>query len=205
MMAMLISTLTLENISGGTSNETPFSPGVWAISYIVGGNLLNATPLYTAGQATANGLTSIAEAGDNGPLNTYVQANTGIFTPLSPILLVVYSGIDNPVYKLGESDRGQGLKNLAQQGDASVLAAYLEGKKGIKKVYVLPVPETKVLLPMIGGQPGGMVSQDITVEKGDRLAVTTMYGFSNDWFFSTKDNGVDPTQPGDFSTANATL
>ena len=194
-------TLTLENISGGTANETPFSPGVWAVSYIVGGNLLNATPLYAEGQPTANGLTSIAEAGDNVPLDNYVQANTGIFTPLSPILVVVYSGIDNPIYKLGENDRGQGLKDLAQHGDASVLAAFLEGKKGIKKVYVLPVPETKVLLPMIDGQPGGMVSQDITVEKGDRLAVTTMYGFSNDWFFSTKENGVDPTQPGDISTA----
>ncbi|MBS1662647.1 MAG: spondin domain-containing protein, partial [Bacteroidetes bacterium] len=30
-------TLTLQNISGGTANETPLSPGVWSVSYIVGG------------------------------------------------------------------------------------------------------------------------------------------------------------------------
>jgi hypothetical protein len=58
-----------------------------------------------------------------------------------------------------------------------------------------------VLLPMIDGQPGGTVSQELTVEKGDRLTVTTMYGFSNDWFFSTIGDGVDPTETGDISMA----
>src|ERR1700759_2793588 len=38
-------TLTLANNSGGTANETPLSPGVWTISYIVGGNLLMPNPL----------------------------------------------------------------------------------------------------------------------------------------------------------------
>lgn len=196
-------TLTLQNTSGGTANETPMSPGVWAVSYIVGGQLLDATPLYTSGMPTANGLTNIAEAGNNTVLSSYIKGMTGIFTPLSPILVVIYNGIDNPIYKVGENDRGEGLKLLAQRGNADTLAAWLRGRPGIKSVYVLPAPTTGVLLPTIADQPGGMVSQQITVTKGDRLAIATMYGFSNDWFFASTGNGVDPTQKGDISSSIA--
>ncbi len=194
-------TLTLQNTSGGTANETPLSPGVWAISYIVAGNLLNAAPLFTNGKPTANGLTSIAEMGNNAPLSTYLSSITGIFTPLSPVLVVIYNGIDNPLYKVGEKDRNEGLKQLAQKGDASVLAAYLKGKTGIKAVYVLPAPTTTVLLPAIGDQPGSSVSQEISFSKGDRLAIATMYGFSNDWFFATGADGIDPSKKGDASAS----
>jgi hypothetical protein len=193
--------LTIQNTSGGTTNETPLSPGVWAISYIVGGNLMNASPLFIKDKPTANGLTSIAEAGDNAPLSTYISSITGIFTPLSPVLVVIYNGVDNPLYKIGEKDRNEGLKELAQKGDASVLAAFLKGKTGIKSVYVLAAPSTTVLLPMIGGQPGSSVSQEISVVKGDRLAIATMYGFSNDWFFATGADGIDPLKKGDASAS----
>lgn len=194
-------TLTIKNISGSTTNETPFSPGVWCVSYIVGGNLLNAAPLYAKDKPTANGLTSIAEMGNNVPLSTYVSSITGIFTPYSPILVVVYNGIDNPVYKEGELDRGKGLKLLAQRGNADTLAAYLKTVVGVKAVYVLPAPTTKVLLPVISGQVGGKVSQGITASSGDRLLIATMYGFSNDWFFASTGNGVDATVKGDISTS----
>lgn len=192
-------TLTLLNTSGGTANETPLSPGVWAISYIAGGKLLNAAPIFTAGQPTANGLTQLAEAGNNTPLYTYIKSNTGIFTPLSPILVVVYNGIENPIYKLGEKDRNEGLKELAQQGNATLLAAVLKGRTGVKNVYVLPAPGSTVLLPVIGSQPGSNVTQELSVTKGDRIAIATMYGFSNDWFFASAGNGVDATQNADIS------
>ncbi|WP_298734168.1 spondin domain-containing protein [uncultured Chitinophaga sp.] len=194
-------TLTITNTSGSTTNPTPFSPGVWAISYIAGGNLLNTAPLYEAGKPTANGLTNIAEMGDNTELGAYIAGQTGIFTPLSPVLVVVYNGIDNPIYKTGEKDRGQGLKELAQQGDASGLAAYLKTVQGVKEVYVLPAAGSNVLLPKIGAQAGSSVSQQLNVAAGDRLAIATMYGLSNDWFFASKDNGVDATQKGDISSS----
>lgn len=192
-------TLTLANISGGTVNETPLSPGVWTISYIVGGNLLQPNPLYAQGQPTAHGLTNIAEMGDNSVLSAYAKSITGIFTPLSPILVVVYDGIDNPIYKVGELDRGQGLKYLAQRGVADTLANYLKELKGVKSVYILAAPTSRVLLPVINGQAGSMVSQQLSVVKGDRLAIATMYGFSNDWFFATPAEGLDATQTGDLS------
>lgn len=194
-------TLTIENTSGGTSNPTPFSPGVWSISYIAGGTLLNPNPLYEKGKLTANGLTNIAEMGDNSALSTFITGQTGIFTPLSPVLVVVYNGIDNPIFKTGENDRGKGLKELAQKGDASVLAAYLKTLQGVKAVYVLPAVTSTVLLPKIGAQAGGKVSQELNIKSGDRIAIATMYGFSNDWFFASKDNGVDAMQKGDISAS----
>jgi hypothetical protein len=195
-------TLTIKNISAGTINETPLSPGVWAVSYIAGGILLKGDPLYKSGSPTANGLTALSETGNNAPLFDYIKSITGIFTPLSPVLVVVYHGIDNPIYRIGEKDRGQGLKELAQKGNADVLAAALMTMQGVKHVYVLPAPGTKVLLPIIGDLSGGIVSHDIEVEKGDRLAIATMYGFSNDWFFATSGNGIRP-EPGDVSATTA--
>lgn len=196
-------TLTIKNTSGATANPTPFSPGVWAISYIAGGNLLNSSILYENGKPSANGLTNISEAGDNSVLGSYIQTQTGIFTPLSPVLVVVYHGIDNPIYKTGEKDRGQGLKNLAQKGDATALADYLKTVSGVKNVYVLSAAGTTVLLPRVGNQTGGKVSQNLSLAPGDRIVIATMYGFSNDWFFASKDNGVDAMQKGDISASIA--
>jgi len=194
-------TLTITNTSGSTVNPTPFSPGVWAISYIAGGNLLNPAPIFEPGKPSANGLTNIAEMGDNSVLGEYINTQTGIFTPLSPVLVVVYNGIENPIYKTGEKDRSQGLKELAQKGDASVLAAYLKTVQGVTNVYVLAAANSTVLLPKIGTQAGSSVSQQLNVTKGDKLAIATMYGLSNDWFFATTGNGIDATQKGDLSSS----
>ena len=134
-------------------------------------------------------------------LNTYLTSKTGIFTPLSPVLVVVYSGDENPFFKTGENDRGEGLKELAQRGNADILAAALMDKPNVKNVYVLREPATTVLLPKINGADGGKVSQQLSFTNGDRIAIATMYGFSNDWFFATKGNGVDAMEKGDISTA----
>ncbi|MCD2422496.1 spondin domain-containing protein [Niabella pedocola] len=194
-------TLTLKNVSGGTANETPFSPGVWAVSYVAGGNLLLQEPIYAAGKLSMNGLTNIAEMGDVTVLNQYLTSQTGIFTPLSPVLVVVYAGMANPFYKTGENDRGEGLKDLAQKGNADILAAALKTKPGVKSVYVLKDAANTVLLPMINGAAGGKVSQQLSLQTGDRIAVATMYGFSNDWFFATMGNDIDGSQTGDVSAS----
>ncbi len=61
------------------------------------------------------------------------------------------------------------------------------------------LPDSKVLIPVINGQRGSVVSQEITYSSGDRIAIATMYGFSNDWFFASTDNGVDAATKGDIS------
>lgn len=194
-------TITIENVSGGTANETPFSPGVWAVSYVAGGALLLPEPIYSAGKPSVNGLTNIAEMGDIDMLGAYLTQHTGVFTPLSPVLVVVYNGSVNPFYKAGENDRGEGLKELAQKGNADILAAALKDKPGVRDVYVLKDPANTVLLPVIGGAAGGKVSQPLSLQTGDRIAIATMYGFSNDWFFATTGNDIEGTQKGDVSAS----
>jgi len=60
-----------------------------------------------------------------------------------------------------------------------------------------------ILLPKIGTQAGSSVSQQLSVTTGDRIAIATMYGFSNDWFFTSTGNDIDATQKGDFSSSIA--
>jgi hypothetical protein len=157
--------------------------------------------IYSVDKPSANGLTNIAEMGDNSVLNTYLMGKTGIFTPLSPVLVVVYNGKQNPFFMTGENDRGEGLKDLAQKGNADILAAALKSKQSVKAVYVLKDATNTVLLPRINGADGGKVSQMLSVAKGDRVAIATMYGFSNDWFFATSGNDWDATQKGDLSSS----
>ncbi|WP_225974601.1 spondin domain-containing protein [Arachidicoccus ginsenosidivorans] len=156
--------------------------------------------LYEQGKPTANGLTALAETGSTVDLAKYISDNTGIFTPLSPILVVTYTGAENPIFKVGQADPGNGLMKLAQQGDAADLAAALKKVDGVTHVYVLAAESSTVLLPAVGDQPGSKVTQKLQVAKGEHLAIATMYGFSNDWFFASTDD-IDPTKPGDYSSA----
>lgn len=193
-------TLKITNTSGGTANETPVSAGVWAVSHISGNTLVKEDPIFTPGKLSANGLTDLAETGKTTTLEQYLTGITGPNSPFSPVLVVVYSGNDNPIFKTGENDRGQGLKELSQQGNADVLAAFLKTQSGIKEVYVLKDPATTVLQPKINGNNGGKASQSISARKGDRIALATMYGQSNDWFVASVNNGVDGSTRGDISS-----
>lgn len=193
-------TLKITNTSGGTANETPVSAGVWAVSHISGNTLVKEDPIFTPGKLSANGLTDLAETGKTTNLEQYLTGITGPNSPFSPVLVVVYSGNDNPIFKIGENDRGQGLKELSQQGNADVLAAFLKTQSGIKEVYVLKDPATTVLQPRINGNNGGKASQSISARKGDRIALATMYGQSNDWFVASVNNGVDGSTRGDISS-----
>ncbi|NMM50809.1 hypothetical protein HH304_20535 [Flammeovirgaceae bacterium KN852] len=191
-------TLTIYNNSDQTSNVTPFSPGVWAISYAPGGNLLLPDPIFQ--EYATQGLTNIAEGGNITVLHEYLSEHTGIFTPLSPILVVVYKDNENPFYNEGEFDAGNGLAEIAQFGNASILADYLMGNPNVESVHILQEPTTTVLLPRINGNPGGKVSMDIEVTGGNKLAIVTMYGLSNDWFFATSGNDVNALRKGDISS-----
>lgn len=167
-------TLTIKNTSGGTANETPFSPGVWAVSNTLGANLLNKMPFFEAGKLSNSEITQLAEAGNNGPAAMKAMVNTGIITGLSPVVVVVYRGNENPIFKVGEKDRANGLKEVAQTGDATKLKAALSALNNVKEVYVLgnsPIA------------PGAKETATIKGESGDKIAYVTMFGYSNDWFY----------------------
>lgn len=183
-------TITIKNISGGTQNTTPFSPGVWAVSNSLGGHLSDPMPYFTDDSLDrGNGLAKIAQMGDNSKLTAYDSANTGIIIPLSPVLVVVYHKGNNPVFKVNEKDFGQGLADIAQKGMASTLASALKNMPGVTNVYVLGSS------PIL---PGGMETGQIQYANGDKIFIATMFGTSNDWFFANE-TGMNANKSGDVS------
>jgi hypothetical protein len=183
-------TLTITNTSGGTANETPFSPGVWAVSNYNGSQLLNSAPFFTPNALSNPEITDIAQMGNISKMMTKLNANTGIMTGLSPALVVVYRGDKNPIYELGQSDSGMGLKDIAQFGNVAKLQNSLKSLSGVKGVYIAgnaPVA------------PGSKVTTSFNAEPGDKIAYATMFGFSNDWFYAN-DQSIDANSKGDLSS-----
>jgi hypothetical protein len=185
-------TLTLTNTSGGTTNETPLSPGVWAISNFLGGALLTKTPLFEAGKPTANGVQPLAEMGNNTVLAAYATANTKVATGLSPVVVVVYEGNIKPIFTAGQKDPGNGLAMIAQEGKQADLVAALGKMAGVKQVYVLN-PSDKPITP------GNSAEMQIKAQAGDRIAFATMFGNSNDWFYAFDDMGIPAGESGDLT------
>lgn len=182
-------TLSIKNISGGTKNETPFSPGVWAVSTFDGKKLLAEKPFFSPGEKSNPEITDIAQMGNIDKLKAKVDSNTGIITGISPVLLVVYQGEKNPIYELGKKDSGLGLKDLAQNGNANKLKESLKKMKGVKGIYIIgnsPIA------------PGQKAMGEYKAEKGDLLAYATMFGFSNDWFYANEQS-VSATLKGDIT------
>lgn len=182
-------TLTLMNTSAGTGHETPFSPGVWAVSTFDGKKLLAEKPFFTPGEKSNPEISDIAQKGDIGKLKAKVEANTGVITGISPVLLVVYQGAMNPIYELGKKDLGLGLKELSQKGNLDKLKENLKKKQGVKEVYVLGTAP-------IG--PGQKVMVSYKAAKGDMLAYASMFGFSNDWFYANE-KAVSALSTGDIT------
>lgn len=171
-------TLTIKNISGGKVNETPFSPGVWVVSNKLGNDLENDEPFFESGELSSDALTALAETGNNEPLYDWAEERTGIMTGLSPVIVVVYSGDTNPLFKVGEKDGGRGLKELAQTGDTKRLKEYLELQRYVREVYVIgDSPIT----------PGEKKETTFMAYEGDNITFATMFGSSNDWFYANSE------------------
>lgn len=186
-------TLTITNTSGGTSNETPFSPGVWAVSNYSGTQLLNSAPFFTPNSLSNPEITDIAQMGNIDKMKVKLMANTGIMTGLSPALVIVYRGDKNPVYELGKTDNGMGLKEIAQFGNVSKLQNSLKAFPGIKGIYVAGSAPVA---------PGNKIMTNFVADPGDKIAYVTMFGFSNDWFYANEGN-IDAAIKGDLTSKTA--
>lgn len=187
-------TLTITNTSGGTANETPFSPGVWAVSNYNGSQLLNAAPFFTPNALSNPEITDIAQMGSVDKMVTKLNANTGIMTGISPALVVVYTGNTNPIFELGQNDKGLGLKEIAQFGNSSKLMASLKTLPNVKGVYVVGSAPVA---------PSQKVTATFEASAGDKIAYATMFGFSNDWFYAN-DQDIMATDKADV-TAKTSL
>jgi len=183
-------TLTFTNTSGGTANETPLSPGAWAVSNYNGTQLVNSAPFFTPNGLTNPEITDIAEKGNVDKMIAKLNTNTGIMTGLSPALVVVYSGDKNPIYELGKLDAGKGLKEIAQFGDVMKLQNSLKSLPNVKGVYIAGSSPVA---------PGAKVMTNFKSGNGDKIAYVTMFGFSNDWFYANEQS-IDANTKGDLTS-----
>ncbi|AZA61764.1 spondin domain-containing protein [Chryseobacterium indoltheticum] len=187
-------TLTIANTSGGTANETPLSPGVWAVSNYNGAQLLNSAPFFTPNALSNPEISDIAQMGSITKMVTKLNANTGIMTGLSPALVVVYSGNQNPIYQAGQLDSGNGLKEVSQTGNVMKLQTTLKAMSNVKGVYIAGNA------PLA---PGSKMMTSFSFTPGDKIAYVTMFGFSNDWFYANEQS-IDAGTTGDL-TSKTTL
>lgn len=168
-------TLTITNTSTGTANETPFSPGVWAVANRLGDDRVNEKPFYAAGEKSSAALTALAEMGNNATIASWATERTGIMTTLSRGIVVVYTGETNPLFTLNQKDGALGLKELAQKGNPQPLKESLERLRYVRHVYIIgndPIA------------PGASFETTFEARQGDNIAYATMFGYSNDWFYA---------------------
>jgi hypothetical protein len=96
-----------------------------------------------------------------------------------------------PLYALGYPSRGMGLEELAEDGDATVLARNFErlDDDAIRQTGTFDTP-LDASAPSPAG-PGQAFDIELMAEPGDRLSFATMMTASNDWFFATPPEGIE--------------
>lgn len=106
----------------------------------------------------------------------------------SPGVALVHTS-DGPIFTAGKKDRGKGLEAQSEDGDPSMLAKSIEGRKGVKSVAVFNTPVGASAPGPI--TPGGGYELTVSAIPGDRLSLTLMMGQSNDWFYAPAESGVE--------------
>jgi hypothetical protein len=172
----------VRNISGNASLPTPFAGLAWVIHTEDG-------PIFTSGEADRGmGLEDIAEDGDATNLTTAMGDDTGLISPLSPGVWAVHDNGINPLFNSGSADLGEGLEDIAEDGDPAALASALNGKTGVTSSGIFNTPVGA------GGPgpaiPGGAYEFSFTAEEGDYLSFMTMFVQSNDLFYTFPEGGI---------------
>ncbi|MFT3697142.1 MAG: spondin domain-containing protein [Kofleriaceae bacterium] len=182
--------LHIENVSTTSTLETRvgtqaihLSPPAWAVypNYQL-------TPLLARPDNSRDiGLIALAESGDNSQLVASLQNAVGEATPIGNVAYVIHRD-GEPLFTIGQPDRGLGLEQLAEDGNTAKIltslassTAYQAG--GLAAAFNDPY----VQAPLYPGQEYELL---VDVHPGDRFSFATMFSTSNDWFFATQSDGV---------------
>ena len=179
-------TITIENL---TTNSSPIAPGVWVVHTAD-------NPLFTENSADMMmGLESLAEDGNPAMLGDHLKMNSGIASPLAPGVWAVHSK-SSVIFDDGNSDFGEGLEALAEDGNPAMLITSLMAKGEVKSSGVFNTPVgASAPGPLL---PGSSYEFTFTASSSDYLSFATMFVQSNDIFFAPTDmgmalwNGVNP-------------
>jgi len=90
--------------------------------------------------------------------------------------------LKNPLFTVGQYDAGLGLEQQAEDGDPSVLAGNIENDPRVLSsgVFAIPVGDDNPGPAL----PGKYYEFTVTATPGDHLSLATMFGQSNDLFYS---------------------
>ena len=139
----------------GASTDWFYAPADDGITLFSGGTALegditNLVGLWDAGTKDGSGATEeqikmvstteenievLLDYEGNSMFTLTINVLPGSATPLSPVVWVVHSAEQNPIYTEGDFDYGMGLKDLAEMGNPEPLAHHLKWNSG----YVSPV------------------------------------------------------------------
>lgn len=175
-----VSTDSTLPLSTGTTVAVPLAPGVFVVHSAP-------SPLFTAGEPDrGEGLEAVAEDGDPAQLIESLRAHTGITPILSPGAFVVHAAND-PLFTAGEPDRGEGLVDVAEDGNPAMLAGVLQNSiSSTGGAFTVPVGGSD---PAPIG-PGGAYEFVIASGANGKLSLATMFVQSNDLFYAPDGMGI---------------
>lgn len=96
--------------------------------------------------------------------------------------------VGNPLFKIGRYDLGLGMEQQAEDGDPTMLAASMEANPRVisSGVFAIPVGDAAPG----PATPGKAYEFMVTARPGDQLSFSSMFGQSNDLFYSPNVFGI---------------
>lgn len=182
-------TLRIENVSSsatlmtsdGNTHAVPLAPGAYVIHS--GENVLFEAGMMDYGY----GLSAIAEDGDPSVLATMLATDTGVTQLYAPGVYVVHESA-NPLFTDGAADRGDGLENLAEDGDPTNLAAALSAASMYSATGAFNTPVGAAGPGALA--PGASYEFTVSAMEGEYLSLATMLVQSNDLFVAPSGMGI---------------
>jgi hypothetical protein len=101
--------------------------------------------------------------------------------PTAPVLWALTDGA-NPLFSDGEPDRGQGLEQLAEDGNPERLATQLAAELGASRAGAVAIPVGQKKAGPI--TPGLAYQFTVTATRGQHITLAMMFGQSNDLFYA---------------------
>ena len=175
-----VSTDTTLMLNGGGTAAVPLAPGVFVVHTAP-------APLFTVGSDDRGaGLEAIAEDGDPAMLGAALADETGVTPVLAPGIFVVH-GDDDPLFTVGSVDRGEGLEDIAEDGNPTALAGILRDNPMMTGgAFAVPVGSTGPG-PIT---PGGAYEFTVISGSTGKLSFATMFVQSNDLFYAPDGMGI---------------
>ncbi len=181
--------VTIENVSTDMALQTsegnfgaPLSPGVWVVHN-------QSDPLFTEGMPDrGQGIEHIAEDGNTEMSAGFLRDNEGVTYPASPGVWAVHRHGDAPLYTQGATDYGDGLEDIAEDGNPGRLGAHAMASTGITASAIFDTPvDSDDPGPIV---PGLEYQFSFEATPGDALSFVSMLAATNDAFFGPADMGI---------------